>query len=258
MPRRAPPVRPSRARRAPLVLPSRARRAPFVRPSRCAAAALALLATLAGAGPAAPSAWPREVGGYFLSLRTDATNGPDGWSPSVSIYGEYGLTPRITLVAQASNDDEPWTATRAGTSIRFALSPLDATHRFAVSLGVSSPPTMLGMMTETRLEAAVHYGRGFDSRWGPGWATGTVKVLFAADDAQPLTDVYGLVGLRPREGWMTMLAASRFKDDGGTYYKLSPSIGYELRDELWLVPSVTQELNDDRSTSVGLSIWWSF
>lgn len=229
-----------------------------VRLRRGTAATFALLSTLAGAGPAASGAWPREEGGYFLSLRTDVRDGPDGWSPSVSFYGEYGLTPRITLVAQASNDDAPWTATRTGASVRFALSPLDATNRFAISLGVSSPPTMLGMMTETRLEAAVHYGRGFDSRWGPGWATATFKVMFAADDAQPLTDLYGLVGVRPRDGWMTMLSASRFEDDGRTYYKLSPSIGYELRDELWLVPNLTQELNDDRATSLGVSLWWSF
>ena len=57
---------------------------------------------------------------------------------------------------------------------------------------------------------------------------------------------------------MTMLSASRYEDKQGVYYKVSPSVGFEVRDQLWVVPSLIQELSDDRSTGVGLSLWFSF
>ena len=230
----------------PRVLPSALRRA-------LAAAALALVAD-----PAQSGAWPREPGGGFVSARADLETTHSGPAASFGLYGEYGLTRRLTLVGQFSNSDQPFTVSRAAIGLTFALSPLDAVNRFAIGLGVSTPPDLVGVMTQTRLETSLHWGRGFESRFGGGWVTATARLLFARDEAKPITDFYGLVGLRPAEGWMTMLSASRFEDGEGVYYKVSPSVGYELRDELWIVPNLSQELTDDRSTSVGVSIWFSF
>ncbi len=223
--------------------------------------AVVLLAAATLALPTAPAragAWPREPGGVFFSVRTDFERSRDGGDLSGSLYGEYDLSKRVTLVGQISNSDEPWTLSRASTAVNIALGRLDAANRFAVSLGVSSPPSLMGAMTGVRLETAVHWGCGFESRWGGGWATATARVLFARDEARPITDLSALVGLRPADRWMTMLSASRYADEDGVYWKVSPSYGYELRDELWIVPNLTQELSDDRSTSVGLSLWFSF
>ena len=226
---------------------------PLALARRSLAAALVLCAA-----PAHPGAWPREPGGGFLSLGTDIGTTRGGPEISGALYGEYGLTPRVTLIGQVSNSDEPWTPSRAGAAVNFALGPLDAPNRFAVSLGVSSPPTLTGAMTGARLETAFHWGRGFESRWGGGWATATARVLFALDEPRPITDLYALVGLRPAEGRMAMFSASRYQDAEGVYWKVSPSYGYELRPELWIVPNLTQELSDDRSTSVGVALWFSF
>ncbi len=223
-----------------------------------APAALVAAVTLAAAASAEAGAWPREPGGGFLSLRADYETSRDGPAPSASLYGEYGLTRRLTLVGQLSNADQPFTVSRAAVGVSFALSSDDAVNRFAVGLGVSTPPDLEGVMTETRLETALHWGRGFDSPLGGGWATATVRVLFARDEYRPITDLSGLIGLRPAEGWMTMLSASRYEDEKGVYYKVSPSVGYELRDSLWVVPSLTQELSEDLSTGVGLALWFSF
>lgn len=219
---------------------------------------LAAAALTIAAGSAHAGAWPREPGDGFVSARADAETTDSGQSLSGSFYGEYGLTRRITLVGQFSSSDQPSTVSRAGAGINFALSPDDAVNRFAIGLGVSTPVDLVGVMTQTRLETALHWGRGFESRFGGGWATATVRVLFARDEDRPITDVYGLVGLRPAEGWMTMLSASRYEDGEGVYYKVSPSAGYELRDKLWLVPSLSQEFSDDHSTSVGVAVWFSF
>lgn len=223
-----------------------------------ASGALAAALTLALAQPAQAGAWPREPGGGFVSVRTDIETTASGPATSFSLYGEYGLTRRLTLVGQFSNADQPFTPSRAAAGFTFALSGPDAKNRFAIGLGVSAPPDLAGAMTQPRLETSLHWGRGFESRFGGGWMTATARVLFARDEAEPITDLYGLIGLRPAEGVMTMLSASRYEDAEGVYYKISPSVGFELRDRLWLVPSLTQEMSHDRSTGVGVAVWFSF
>jgi hypothetical protein len=225
---------------------------------RAAVLALAAAAALAAAPYARAGAWPREPGATFVALRADLEREPDGPDWDGSVYLERGLRPRVTLVAQFTNADDAATPSRFSSGIRFALGDLAARRRFAISLGVSTPPDLMGAMTATRVEAGLHWGRGFESRWGGGWATASARLLYGRDTRRPITDLYGLVGLRPAPGRMAMLAASRYADDGGVYWKLSPSLGYELRRELWLVPSLTQELSDDRSTSVGLALWFTF
>ncbi len=217
-----------------------------------------LALSLLGADMAVAGAWPRAPGEVFLSLRGDVEKQAGGSDLDGSVYAEYGLSRRFTLVGQFTTADDAWTPSRAAAGLRFALSPPDAVNRFAVSLGVSAPPDLMGAMTSTRLETGVAWGRGFESRWGGGWATATLRVLFARDEAKPITDLYGLVGLRPADGVMTMFSLGRYADGDGVYWKATPSIGYELRDEVWLVPSLTQEISDDRSTSIGIALWITF
>ncbi len=227
-------------------------------PSAVVSGALAAALAFAAAQSALAGAWPREPGGGFVSARSDLETTATGSALSFSLYGEYGLTRRLTLVGQFSNADQPFTPSRAAAGVTFALSPPEAVNRFAVGLGVSTPPDLVGVMTQTRIETSLHWGRGFESRFGGGWMTATARVLFARDEDDPITDLHGLVGLRPAEGWMTMLSASRYEDAKGVYYKVSPSVGFELRDRLWIVPSLSQELSDDRSTGVGAALWFSF
>lgn len=219
---------------------------------------LAAILWLATVVPLFAGAWPREPGAAFISQRFDYDRSWRESEASASFYGEYGLTRRFTLVGQLSNEDQPWTVSRASLGLNYAIGRLDASNKLAVSLGVSTPPNLMGVMTETRIETGVHWGRGFESRWGGGWATASARVLFARDNDRPITDFSALVGLRPKDGWMAMLGASRYRDEEGTYLKVTPSVGYELRDRLWVVPGVSFELTDDRSTGVGVAFWFSF
>ncbi len=226
---------------------------------RIGAAAALLLVVLAG--PALAGAWPREPGGVFLSLRIE----DDG---AASLYGEYGLSRRVTLGGQVSTDERhepddrldlpPPRDGRISAFTRLALGPLEATNRFAFSFGVSVPPDTVGMATRQRLEAGLHWGRGFESALGGGWATATARLLRDPDEDRPITDLSGLVGIRPAPGTMAMLALSRWRDDDGTYWKLAPSAGYELRPKLWLVPQVTRTFGDATETRTSLSLWLSF
>lgn len=227
--------------------------------------------------PAHAGAWPREPGKYFVSLRSDYDIGSGEFR--TAIYGEYGFTRRITLGFTASDgppdaakqEEYEWqlengdalllfppSRRRVGGFVQLAIGSLDAANRFAVSLGAAAPPDQYGVMTEHRIELAGHWGRGFSSRWGDGWTTATAKVALARDEDQPIIDLYGLVGLKPAAGWMAMVSASRFADEDGTTWKLSPSAGYQPHEKLWIVPSVTQSFGNSSESAIGLSLWLSF
>lgn len=242
------------------------------------ARAVATLVLVFLSAPAHSGAWPREPGGVFLSLKSEYETVSEKFR--TSIYGEFGLTRRITLGFQASDGppDEakqeeyewqrdhgdallltPPSRRRVGGFVNMAIGPLDATNRFAISLGASAPPDEYGMMMEYRIEAAAHWGRGFESGWGDGWMTATAKVIHARDEDELITDFFGLIGLKPREDWMTMLSLGRYTDMTGTTWKLSPSIGYRPHRLVWVVPSIAHGFGDgDAETSIGLGLWLSF
>lgn len=220
--------------------------------------ALAALFAALPAAAALAGAWPRAPGEIFLALRGEIETSDDGPQRNGSVYGEYGLTRRITLVAQFDTANDPWTPQRFGGGAQIALSGPDASNRFAIGFGVSTPPDVMGAMLATRGELSLHWGRGFDSRWGAGWATASLRAIYGRDTRRPITDLYGLVGVRPQKDRMAMLSASRYDNGDGVYWKLSPALGYRLRGETWLVPSLTQEFSDDRSTAVGLALWLTF
>jgi hypothetical protein len=226
-----------------------------------APAVLALLAALTAAGPALAGAWPREPGSVFLSFRIES----DG---DASLYGEYGLTRRLTLGGRVANGERHEASTRldlppprdgrTGGFVRYALGDLEAPHRFAVSLGVSAPPDTAGAITHPRIEAGLHWGRGFESRLGGGWAVASAWVMRDREQDGTITDLSALVGLRPADRTMAMLGVSRWRDRGGTSWKLTPSAGYEIRPDLWLVPFATVEGGRMSDTTAGLSVWFSF
>lgn len=238
-----------------------------------AAACLALLPA-----PALPGAWPREPGKIFLSIRSDYEAGSG--DVRTAVYGEYGFSRRITFGFTASdgppdyakeNEDEwrleqaatalvsPPSRRRVGSFVKLAVGPLEATNRFALSLGASAPPDQYGLMTEYQIEAAVHWGRGLTTRWGDGWATATAKVILARDEDRPITDFYGLVGLKPADDWMTMLSLNRYADTGGTTWKTTTSAGYRATEKVWIVPSLSYGFgNGNSQTSVGLALWLNF
>jgi hypothetical protein len=217
------------------------------------------LAAVAGTGPACAGAWPREPGETFLSIRTEAdVSGND--AGGTSLYGEYGLTRRVTLGAQFSNDSAAVNLPRAGAFLNFALGDLGAASRFAVSVGGSTAAVQNMPMAsdEARLDVGVHWGTGFSIGTAGGWATWSYLLHFEDGDANPIRDAYGTIGLRPWTGWLAMISGSFYQDAGGTYRRVTPALGYELREDVWAILQVGQQIGDEAATTLGLSIWWSF
>jgi hypothetical protein len=243
--------------------PARAPRTPHPPAPRPAGRLLTVLLVLAlglaaDPRPAEAGAWPRPVGKTFLSLRRDWERSGDGRERSTSVYGEYGLTERVTLGGRWSDHSSVWTFARTGGFVRLALGDLEAANRFAVSLGASTVPDLYMAEEETRIDLGAHWGRGFETRLGGGWATASYVRRISPSGAPGIDDLYGTVGLRPWEGGMVMLSASHYRDEGGTTRTLAPALGVALREGVWAVGTYTHEIGGRDLRAFGLGLWLEF
>ena len=162
--------------------------------ARLLVGAMALLAS----SPALAGPWPRGEGKTFLSFGYEITaDTSDPFYPlsdSYTGYLEYGVGKRLTFVLDASRDEEPESQSVIAR-FRHTLSAPESTHQFSVAAGLGSEGRAAG--TESLSLVGASWGRGFESRWGGGWATVDVQYRFGGDFA--LGKVDGTLGIRPTE-----------------------------------------------------------
>jgi hypothetical protein len=116
-------------------------------------------------------------------------------SSSVSAYGEYGISPRLTFVFDTARVP----GSEIGSSLvwlRQSLSRTAATHQFALSAGLGRQRTPFGSAPLTALGAS--WGRGFNSALGGGWTTLDLQYRLAPEGLS-VGKVDGTVGLRPNK-----------------------------------------------------------
>ncbi len=215
--------------------------------------ALCLLA----AGPAWGGAWPRPPGEVFLSLRFDRDQPAQGEaSNSVSAYGEYGLSARWTLIGQFSNSTQPWTPSRAAIGLNFALSAPDATNRWAVGFGVSTPPDVMGAMMEARGEVSLHWGRGFESRWGGGWLGMESSLEYRTPGSDTIFKADFTAGLKPTDNWMLIAQLQTGIYPEAPVVRLAPSVVRRLGPRLHMQVGALVGLTGDDGIGVKASFWY--
>lgn len=184
---------------------------------------LVLLFWLLGPAPATGGAWPREAGGWFLSSSVQMTRTEDGGVGWAGTYLEYGATPRLTLGLDAGHaigsalEDPGWQALLFG---RYDLAP-DGPLRIGAGLGAGV--TSDGVDSRPLLRANLAIGRGFDSRYGGGWAEADLQaVRFGGETAWKLDTT---AGLSPRGGRLLFLQAQTAKFPGAeTQLRLLPTL----------------------------------
>lgn len=127
--------------------------------------AIILLAVVTAAGPAGAGAWLRDEGAAFVSVIGTARRGDPDATFETSVYGEYGLTPGLTLGFDLN--ERPGIA---GHALMFARLPLGAVGRrtkLAVEIGLGGHHWQGAWDPMYKLTLSL--GRGFYSRWGFGW-----------------------------------------------------------------------------------------
>lgn len=129
-----------------------------------------ILAGASLAGPAAAAPWVREEGGWYSRalVAHDRLDGASGWR--TDLYGEYGLTPKLTVTAKSERVAFADSAEFDRDSYRVTLRRELFAHRGwvgGIEVGAVHGSTVTGP------DRACD-GAGFETRLGAGWS-GTSK-----------------------------------------------------------------------------------
>lgn len=230
----------------------------------------ALLLALAGLpADAAAGAWPREDGRSFLSFGIEAGDAADG--PYVSLYGERGLPRRWTAVLDAGGRPDGGDAT-AALSLRLPVDNGTGRDRFALSFGggiaVEDGRTLADVpgLGQARPFARVgaHWGRGFASAWGDGWAgldaLADVSIpVVDGDDTATAWKLDATLGLRPTDRLATILQVQAGQPFAGdSYLRLQGTVVRRLGDRLNVEAGAVVGLAGDDTRAARLGVWVEF
>jgi hypothetical protein len=231
-----------------------------------AAAILIAAATSAAAGP-----WARGEGNTFLSLAYELTVDPDDpylrLNHEILVYGERGLTPRLTLVLDGALDISDSMAGDVFTGIEgdghtligalnFSLAAPDAAHQFALLGGLGKTSDAGGSETYPVLGAS--WGRGFETPWGGGWTT--VEAQYRAADAyRALSKLDMTLGIRPGEKSL-FYGQLRLANSPGSEptARLATNLVLEMTSTLKAELGLLYGLSNDDMVGLRSGIWLEF
>lgn len=208
--------------------------APAARPARRRLAAARALALVLAAWPGVASAgpWLREEGSTFLSFSFEAPQEGDGWA---SLYAERGWGPWLTLGVDAGRS----AGRGEGQALVFARTTLgrpDGTTRQAFELGFGARLDEEGAVLPA-LRTGLSWGRGFETRYGPGWVaidssvTGYGSLANAAEEGLALK-LDTTLGVRPGpDSVVTLQIFWSQSGDEEAALRVVPSYARRLRGE---------------------------
>lgn len=255
-----------------------------VRPSAACAAALLLCAAEAGAG-----AWTRPPGSAFLATGTSyyESGGDFPYEEATgSAYGEYGLTPGVTLGGSVEYKEPLGENAPLGQELtvsgfgRFRLDVGEVGDPTAVQLGVELPvDEALGEGAARRpdapaLELRMLYGRGFATPLGAGFVDAQGAFRANLDDAADEVRIDLTAGVRPHPRWLGLVQSfntiglrnpsSNGDREGEDYdvHKLAPSLGFVLPGGVTMLVGYEREIAGRNLEALGerwrLAFWREF
>jgi hypothetical protein len=237
--------------------------------------AVGLATTLATAtGPAAAGPWPRGTGEVFLSFGLEArdsrvslmTTGSLTPETHLSLYGEYGLSPRLTFGLDLNRGER---SDFAQAFLRYTLTRPEAGWQVAVDLGAAQQGAD-GMADRRYARLGLSLGRGLQPGGGRhwamplahdgGWATlDAVGLMDIADTERLVWQVEGTVGLRLQNGWRAALAIKAEEWSGADFLlTAAPSVMIDLgpRNTVQIGARVGLDGSDD--IGLRLNLWHEF
>jgi hypothetical protein len=207
-----------------------------------------LLAPPAGAGP-----WPREPGRAFVSAGAGVEDLSRGREPFAEVYGEYGLTPRLTLGAVLRHRPDQ--------------APFDLFARWHPAL---PGPLVAGLTLGARLGGngklpvaplvAAHVGHGAATRLGNLWARADLRAAGGRDGLRGGAEIEASAQFGLRAGWggLAMVTLSDHRERRGRTLKLIPALGYSISQRSTLVLGATLLPRSRRFDGAHLSVWAEF
>lgn len=198
--------------------------------------------------PADAGAWPRGKGRVFLSASAESDARSSRLGPSGGLYGEVGLTDRLTLGAQIDRN--------AGGEIFLRRSfPLPRGHVVALSFGAGR--------VDARPERSVtfsglHWSRGLTLGHLSGWATIDTRLALGLDNRIDHGKADALLGLNLTPRWKAMLAVETYRDRDSAVAEIVPSVARRLTRRSHLQLRVPVPVAGDGAPRGGLSLWLEF
>jgi len=222
---------------------------------------LCLWPALAAAGP-----WPREPGGWFVSLSvfandraaaipTPAAN-PTGYA---SLYLEYGFSPRLTFgldvgkgLRQGSDGGH--------TAIAFLRWPLPlGTPGAPVAAQIGLGQTRANGRTEPVVQAMLSAGRGIETGLAPGWLALDAQLQHRVERGETIVKADATWGLRPtpRDKLILQVQAGDYPGSDA-YLRFAPSWVREIAPGRHIEIGVDADLAGSGRVGVKLGTWWEF
>jgi len=260
------------------------------------------LAAHAGAWPRDPGSGFIAAGFEAVTRREalDADAIADDPSPDFTgyrtLYAEIGVTPRLTLgldfgaddpgggrwvgrqmtaqlglpAADSPQDATDWPQVSGWTGIAFArlaVGPLDARHRFALSLGAGArryeePGLFFGLerrVEEPVLRAGAAWGAGFDGPFGPGWASLAGSVDWRRDTGGQVRKLDATLGFKPEGRWTYILQVQGGDyPDAPAFVKLAPGIVTPLVGGLSLETGLIWGFHGSDEVGLRTALWFEW
>ncbi|MBE1283572.1 MAG: hypothetical protein GJ676_09710 [Rhodobacteraceae bacterium] len=214
-----------------------------------------LVMILVTSEPVSAGAWLREKGTGFLSVSTTARQAHDTVGYETSIYSEYGLTQNMTIGVDLNQNQHFF-----GHTLVFARFPLARTpgkNRFALELGLGGSSDSTGWSAMQKV--TLSFGRGFDSRFGPGWMSLDLATELRDTAPKQIMKFDATVGLSGARRLQPMLQIETSKIDGKPlFWSVTPSLRYRDKgDRTWLF-GIEHKEADKRFLGAKIGLWKAF
>lgn len=215
---------------------------------------LRLLALLIILGAQAQAgAWPREKGKTFLSFSTQI-EGPNEfglYDTFATVYGEYGLTEKLTL-----GIDLGGSAVEMTKAIAFARLPIGHDTRetkLAIELGIGQ------VGGNTALRPGLSIGRGLTLGDRHGWATIDTRFVLFKGRSGHLLESDATLGLNATDKIKLIVQLQTGAPKGDPLYmRLAPSVVIEKKPGHHLEFGVTAGLLETSEMGIKIGSWRNF
>ncbi len=221
--------------------------------------ALLVFAYLAGGLPSPVSAgpWARGDDQVFVStgielVWSEDQNGVLTPQESATLYAEYGVGDRLTLVLDVNEGEE--TSTRIVTG-RYTLTESSAPNQFAVSLGFGQEERP---GRDARLSIlGAHIGRGGAGRLGPYWTAIDAQYRWR-DIGNDSWKVDTTIGVKTNERWLFYGQVQADGSNSETTIRFQTSAVRTLNKRLKLEAGVISGLENSEDLGITISLWSEF
>lgn len=211
------------------------------------------------ATPAFAGAWLRDSGAGFLSTGLAIRDSSRVLRPEYSFYGEFGLSPRLTLGLDLNESQGP-SGGHSGHALLFARFPIARgwhNTKVAIELGLGGSH-YLGKWNGM-IKSTLSVGRGFSSRWGEGWINVDTALELRRPASTPAFKLDATLGLSNGMRFRPMLQIeSTYITGKPLIWAVIPSVMIDTRNNQTWVVGIERKTSGHSTVGIRFGVWRKF